>query len=309
VSADRRRWSFISFILGGDIPHGRWGGQVLVTTHEAVTAGGPARQRRYVAAAGPADISFSTTSPDLRIGSSTVTLLPDGRYAVKVHAREEGGRHDMDINLIVAPAPRAYFPGADIATGDFESGYTVPGLRADGTGRICVDTHCETYTATQAYHDHNWGVWRGVTWDWGAARAGTYALLYGRVAPPDSLGGFSPLFVYLVDSLGFRGVFRPRSIAYDDNRVITVAGRPVHVPSRATLFDVRGADTLRVDLTVEDAVATDTRRPLIERGATAAARRLAHPYFVQMKGRVVLSGRMGGSPLAGEGTGFFETYR
>ena len=73
--------------------------------------------------------------------------------------------------------------------------------------------------------------------------------------------------------------------------------------------DARGRDTLRVELLVEDAAATDTRLGLVERGEAAAARQLARPYFVQMKGRLRVSGRAGGAPVAGEGAGFFETYR
>jgi hypothetical protein len=238
-----------------------------------------------------------------------VRLLPDGRYAVHAEARSETGSDPLTADLIIAPLGRAYFPGAEISTGDFESGYTVPGLEADGTGRICVRKQCREFDETQAYHDHNWGIWRGVTWEWGAARLGRYAILYGRVQPPDSLGGTAPLFVYLVDSLGFRAIFRPPEIAYEDKRSILVDGRSVRVPSRASLVDVRGTDSIRVDLTVEDAVGTDMRRPLVERGATGAARRIVRPYFIQMKGLARLSGRVGGSPLAGEGTGFFETYR
>ena len=64
---------------------------------------------------------------------------------------------------------------------------------------------CEEYDGAQSYHDHNWGVWRGVTWEWGAARAGEYTLLYGRVQPADSAVASQPLFVYVVDSLGFLG--------------------------------------------------------------------------------------------------------
>lgn len=310
VSADRRHWAFVSFILGGDVPRGQWGGQVLVTTHDAGPGDAPAVQRRFTATASPAAVDFSTTTPDLRIGPSHVTLLPDGRYAVSARAREEGGAGaTLALDLIISPTPRAYFPGASIETADFASGYTVPGLRADATGQLCVDARCRRFDGTQAYHDHNWGVWRGVTWEWGAARAGTYALLYGRVQPPDSLGGSSPLFVYLVDSLGFRSVFRPAAVEYQDTRVIHVKGASLRVPGRAVLSDVRGRDTLRVELIVEDAVATDTRRPLIERGAADEARGLTRPYFVQMKGRVRLSGRVGGASIGGQGTGFFETYR
>jgi hypothetical protein len=75
------------------------------------------------------------------------------------------------------------------------------------------------------------------------------------------------------------------------------------------MTDVRGDDTLRLSLTIEDATATDTRADMIERGEGLAARRLARPYFVQMKGTASIAGRIRGTPLAGSGAGFFETYR
>ncbi len=148
-----------------------------------------------------------------------------------------------------------------------------------------------------------------MTWEWGAARAGDYALLFGRVEPPDTVAAPQPLFVFVVDSLGFVALFRPREVAYDDARVVTVDGRPVRVPSRGVMVDVRGDDTLRIELEVEDAAVTDTRKPLIERGDAGAARAVRRPYFVQMKGLARFSGRVAGRALRGEGTGFFETYR
>jgi hypothetical protein len=88
-----------------------------------------------------------------------------------------------------------------------------------------------------------------------------------------------------------------------------VNGNALRVPSSAVLADARGDDTLRLDLSIDDAIATDTRLPLLERGDASAARALTTPYFVQMKGSVRISGRVGGRSLAGEGMGFFETYR
>jgi hypothetical protein len=64
-----------------------------------------------------------------------------------------------------------------------------------------------------------------------------------------------------------------------------------------------------VELEIEDAVATDTRATQPERGDPLAARGLTRPYFIQMKCIARLSGRVGGVPISGEGTGFFETYR
>ena len=107
-------------------------------------------------------------------------------------------------------------------------------------------------------------------WQWGATRVGSYTLLYGRVEPPSSVGSPPPLFLYLVDSLGFRALFRPREISYVDDATVTVDGRTIHVPSSAVLADARGRDTIRVELTIEDAIATDTRGSLVERGETVA---------------------------------------
>jgi len=304
LSADRKRWAFLSFIVGGAVPDGRWGGQVLLTLHEG---GSPAR--RFSAAFPDDSVSFSTWNADLRIGSGHVSVDSSGRYVVHARARNERGEGDALVDLVVTPAPGAYFPGAALGGEGFVSGYAVAGLRASATGTICVRGFCERYDGAQAYHDHNWGVWRGVTWEWGAARAGAYTFLYGRVQPPDSVSSDTPLFVYLVDSLGFRALFRPRRIDYVDGNSIHVDGRKLRVPSRAVFADARGNDTLRVELMIEDAVATDTREPRPERGETMAARALLRPYFIQMKGVARVSGRVGGVPVEGRGSGFFETYR
>jgi hypothetical protein len=248
LSSDHARWAFITYIVGAK------GARMLVTTHET---GQPAK--RFTDDLPLSAVHTSTTSANVAIGPSSVTVLPDGRYAVRVRIPH------LTADLIVTPRPGAYFAGA--------SGYTVPALVADASGQLCVDAHCEHYDRVQAYHDHNWGVWRGVTWDWGAARIGSYGVLYGRVRQPDSTS--APVFVYIVDSLGFRVAFRPERIVYDD---------VVHAPTHATLTDVRGADTLRLDLDFDDATTTG--------------------HFIQMKGRARLAGT-----LTGEGFGFFETYR
>ena len=177
-------------------------------------------------------------------------------------------------------------------------------LRASVSGEICAGGRCAKLDRAPGYHDHNWGVWRGVTWEWGAARAGDYTFLYGRVDAPGAERG--ALFLYLVDSLGFRALFRPAMIAYRDARTIMMNGHPVHVPATAQMIDVRGDDTLRVDLEIEDAIGTDMRRGAERGGQRPSA---ATPFFIQMKGIARLSGRLGGQPIAGQGSGFFETYR
>ncbi len=306
LSDDASRWAFISYIVGGDIPDGEWGGQVLVTLHEV---GKPAR--RFSATAPARDVRFSTTDADVRIGDATVSVQKDGTYAIRGRVTEERGGTPLTLDLTVAPIANAEFPGATLNSGPFSSGYAVPGLRATATGSICtgVARRCDQFSSARAYHDHNWGVWRGVTWEWGTARAGSVALLFGRVQPPDSLESTAPLFVYVTDSLGFVSLFRPRSIEYDDGRMVTVGGQTVRVPSRGVLEDVRGDDSLRVELVVDDAVATDTRQGLVDRGESVLSRQLTRPYFVQMQGRVRITMRVRGVRYEASGTGFFETYR
>jgi len=304
LSPDASKWAFITFLVGGDVRGERWGGQLLVTLHERDKA-----PRRFVTNVTREQVRFSTRDADVRIGEGSVSVLPDGRYALKSVGREAGTGAQLTLDLVVTPAPRVEFPGATLVSGDFTSGYAVPGLRATASGSICVAGRCDRYDHAQAYHDHNWGGWRGVTWEWGATRAGAYTLLYGRVTPEDTAGSSSPLFVYVTDARGFLALFRPRVVRYHDARTVRTAAGPLTVPASAELFDVRGQDTLQLSLTIDDAVATDTRIGLAERGEGNYARGLARPWFVQMAGEARLRGRVRGVPLSGTGRGFFETYR
>lgn len=298
LSADAKRWAFITLAVGGDVPAGEHGGQVLITLHEQGQ-----RERRFETLWTSDRIAVDTVRADLRVGDSEVTLEADGRYRVRARAREQGSGAVAEVDLLVTPEPAAYFPGANIGGESLVSGYAVPGLRARATGSLCVGGRCESYDAVQSYHDHNWGVWRDVTWEWGSARAGAYSLLYGRVMREGTELVDEPLFVYLVDSLGFAGIFRPQEIRYEEGRTVVVDGRTVRVPARGVLYDARGADTLRIELEVEDAAATPMRG--VRRGPAPGASRA----FIQMKGRATLSGRVRGAPLSGSGYGFFETWR
>lgn len=298
LRADAKQWAFITLAVGGDVPDGEWGAQVLITVHEAGK-----RERRFEALVPSSRVSLDTSTADLRVGDSEVRLLDDGRYRVQAKAREQGGLAEAAVDLIVTPEPAAYFPGANIGGESLVSGYAVPALRAVASGTLCVAGRCERYDGAPSYHDHNWGVWQDVTWEWGSARAGPYSLLYGRVMREGTSTVDEPLFVYLVDSLGFAGIFRPQRITYEEGREARVAGRTIRLPRRALLFDARGADTLRIELDIEDAAATPMR------GRRSSAAGTGRRVFIQMKGRASLSGRLAGRTLGGAGTGFFESWR
>src|SRR5512141_1781349 len=84
LSADRKRWAFISFNVVGDVRSDKWGGNITVTLREE---GG--RSRKFVANVPRENVRFSLSDANLRIGESTVTVMPDGNYAVHAVAREE----------------------------------------------------------------------------------------------------------------------------------------------------------------------------------------------------------------------------
>jgi len=306
LSDDTKWWACLTLAVGGDIPNGEWGGQVLLTMHEQGRA-----SRRFTQFVSSRAITLDTTRADLSLSGNTVTVLADGRYEVKARAREEGTGAEATVTLTLTPAPGAYFPGTSIGDATLVSGYAVPALRGKIDGTICVSGRCERFSGAQGYHDHNWGVWRDVEWEWGSARLGSYAVLYGRVRRSGAEDVREPLFVYLVDSLGFRSLFRPKTIRYEDGRTVMAEGRPLRVPSRAMMEDVRGSDTLRITLEIEDAMASNVRLDRMKQQGQRTARtpREAKTFLVQMKGIATLSGRLGGQPLSGRGTGFFETYR
>lgn len=304
VSADGGERAFVTLMLVGDVPDGRWGGQVLIARHQQGRA-----MRRYSRRVPSAAVRFDTTDANLEIADATIRVTDRGTYVVDAAAPAERGGAPTRVRMEVTPAARQYFPGADLGGQGLVSGYAVPALRGSATGEICTGSACWRFDGAQAYHDHNWGIWRAVNWEWGASRAGAFTFLYGRVQQTDAAAARAPVFFYLVDSLGFRTLFRPADVQWTDDRRITVDGATIAVPSRGVLADVRGGDTLTVELLIDDVAVTDTRRALVERGETAAARAAKTPWFLQLSGCARLRGRVDGRSISGEGRGFFETYR
>ena len=155
---------------------------------------------------------------------------------------------------------------------------------------------CRTIDRVPAYHDHNWGVWRGVSWDWGSARGASFNILYGGVhAPESSTASAAGSFVALVDSLGVRQIFRTARIRYRGTRPVTDSPG-VMAPAGFDFDAVRDADRITVRATIADVHATG--RP----GAGGLV------YFLQMRGLFTVKGVVSGQVVADSGSGFFETY-
>jgi hypothetical protein len=286
-------WWYLTYLIGGEVARGRWGGQLLVTHRRS-----DGTYERFLTQAPGSLVRFDTARADVSIGESSVRQR-DGRYTVHGLAKGDAGPVRFDLEL--DPAPNRYFPPVELRDDEFVSGYVVPALMATASGSICVGRRCRSFDEVPAYHDHNWGVWRNVTWEWGAATGTRLSLLYGGVYGPERAGVSdtstvnAPFFLTAVDSLGVKQVLRFDRIRYAGTHPAAGAVKAT-APARFTLVAAREADTLRLDVRIADALGT-------EMGAGGFRR-----VFLQMRGRFTVRGRLLGQTVADSGTGFFETY-
>jgi hypothetical protein len=382
---DGEGWLYLTYMVAGDVPDGRWGGRLLATLVTRRDGGDPApgtsgmgatgtdpgegtaeapggtdryRTRQFRRDVPAGAVRFSLARPDLRIGGSTVSLDPEGRYRLEAEIPpaaggeagagapdaerdagdgSEGGQRSapgppLRLELVLEGDRRSHLPPLDVAPGDFASGYVVPMLDARAAGRVCVGGSCRELEGAAAYHDHNWGRWGGVAWDWGHARVGSVRLLYGGVrreaGAERSTSGLGPglpssdadpaaagrRFLFVTDSLGFAGLFPADRLEHrwreatgsrasaEGNRGAGAGPQgPRRRPEGLTVGAVRGRDTIRLRATVEHA--RSTRR---EEAAAEGERPLL--FFWQMRGEARLTGRLLGRTLSGTGEGFFETW-
>ena len=294
-------WLYLTYMVAGDVPDGRWSGRVLATR---VAPDRHDRQavRVYSTTVDPEQVAFTEGHPDLAIGASSATLQQDGSYRLRARVPAEGtgapttSRAALTVDLTVSERTRRYLPPIDIGSRDFISGYTVPLLDGRATGRVCEGPVCHDLAAARTYHDHNWGTWARVSWDWGQATAGDYNVLYGGVARTGegaevTQGG---RFLYLTDPHGFAGAFTIRELT---TRWPVREGEG-H-PDSIAIHAVNGPDSLTLSVTVGHTQVTSV---------PVAAVDDLDARFYQMRGTLELSGRLFGNEFHESGEGFFETW-
>ena len=143
------------------------------------------------------------------------------------------------------------------------------------------------------YHDHNWGFWQDVSWQWGQVQQGDLSLLYGRVFPPpeaadpDRIPGF-------MAALGPDG-----PLAFGTDLTMTETDGPDGRP-RTIAIRARGtALELNVRFDVSSAVTTRmTQGPLGN-----------NLDFLQLRGQYTVDGRAGERSLKFSAPGTAETFR
>jgi len=233
-------------------------------------------------------------APDLTIGASFVRLV-GMEYRVHLDLPGQGDERVRGDLTIEASAGRLVPPLEITGARGWRSGYVVPVMSGRLDGVLDVGDDRVTFAGGSGYHDHNWGFWEGVSWQWGQVQHDDLSILYGRVFPPseaadpDRVPGF-------VSILGPDG-----PLAYSTNVTITETnderGRPRTVVVNATRSDV-----LDIELTfeVESAITTDAG------GSRLLADRLD---FLQLHGTYTATGHAAGRTLAFTSPGSAETFR
>jgi hypothetical protein len=144
------------------------------------------------------------------------------------------------------------------------------------------------------YHDHNWGFWEDVRWQWGQVQGDGLSFVYGRVHPPPDAADAARIPGFLA-ALGPDG-----PIGYATNVTIDETSDPDTGRPRTIL--VRGqSDTLllTMNLAVEQQTTTTMGKGLFGSGLD----------FLQLRARYVVSGHAGDRAVSFTAKGSAETFR
>jgi len=284
-TADGRVRFYLTFMVGPDTPRGTRGAGVRLQ----LDRGG--RVANYSEAAEVDAREAVESAPDLRIGASQVRLEGQ-RYRIALRLREEGrpsSTLDGEITLD-ASARRSLPPMVIHGARGWLSGYVVPVLSGPVGGQLRIGGEAVSLAEATGYHDHNWGFWRDVRWQWGQVANADVSFIYGRVFPPADVADRErmPGFLGVIGSDGLMSAATNVTIVEQDS---DGAPRRIDVTARGPQLDVSMV------------FATDrlARTQLAMTGATAD--------FLQLGGSYRVAGRVGGRPIDFTARGAAETFR
>jgi hypothetical protein len=296
-------YGFLSYIVSGDVGAGH--GRASPTLQLAWPDRAP---QRFAGDVPLAASDISTTQVALAFGSRTSARFRDGAWRLQLGWESPAG--PVRGELAVRPVADLYQPPVLLhASERFVSGYVVPAIRATLSGWIEAGGRRLELRDAPAYHDHNWGTWRNVHWDWGTASSAQYGLLYGRVAHPESQPGRTGAGIFLLLTQarqagargGLWGLFRPDSLAYSWGPADPeLPGEPQRVPHRISIATARAepaaGDAIEVAVRITDALASAPRPGEAPR------------VFLQMRGEFRVRAQAGGREVAFTAPGFAETF-
>ena len=237
-------------------------------------------------------------APDLDFAGNRVRL--EGlRYHITLDLASERGAAGAKGEIVLdAPPGRSVPPFVLRGRGGWLSGYVVPVLSGGMSGALDAGGRVVSLEGATGYHDHNWGFWRGVSWQWGQVSHEGYSFLYGRVHPPDDAAPAEE-----ADRLpGVVAVVGPGGpIAFAKTAQIEETSSPDGRPESIRILAHDAGLDVRLDVRVEDVVRTPMGRPgMPPEGPT---------QFLQLRARYHVTGTVGDRQLDFTALGSAETFR
>ncbi len=236
-------------------------------------------------------------APDLDLDGNRVRL-EGTRYRIHLDLPEDGGTGRARAELTLEARPGGSVPPFTIhGAAGWLSGYVVPVLHGDLRGTIRAGGEVLPLDGGSGYHDHNWGFWKGVTWQWGQVAGQDLSILFGRVHPPADAA--DPERVP-----GFLAVLGPAGpIGFSTDLTIREIEDPGTVGPRR--IEVRAAGdrlALRMDIDVESVA-----RKLAGGGRSGFG--TGATELLQLRARYHVAGRLGDRSIAFDAPGSAETFR
>lgn len=285
---------YLTFIVGARQADGRRSAGVRLQLDHA------GRRSSYSDADTVDEARLLTEGPDLAIGRSRVRL--EGlRYVLTLDLPAEGpanrrGRASaVRGELVLDAVPgRSLPPFAIRGVGGWVSGYVAPVMSGRLGGELRVAGERVPFENGSGYHDHNWGFWEGVSWQWGQVEHEGLSFVYGRVHPPADAADPERTPGFLA-ALGPRGPLGYAADVAIEETAEPGTGRPGRIVVKA-----RGPSVdLTMEWDVEQAIVTRMPRRAFGGGMD----------FYQMRARCRVTGEAGGRSLSFVAWGSAETFR
>lgn len=272
---------YLTFAFGREVEPGRRSAGVRLQLD------GPGGLRMY-SDRGVVDANeLLASAPDVTVAGASVRLVDD-TYRIRLRLREEQGAGVLEGALELRAEPGRSLPPVEVNGADgWISGYTAPVTSGRWSGRL-GETALD---GAAGYHDHNWGFWSGVTWEWGQVAEGDRSIVYGRIRPPaDVLDPRRlPAFLLVLGAEGVEG--------YANDVTIEERGDG-EVPDEISVEASGAGVELAMRLEIEDAIRTGN----LFGGEIPRT-------FLQMKAAYSVRGVIAGESLDFMARGSAETFR
>ena len=244
------------------------------------------------------------TAPDLTFGGNSVRLSGTD-YRITLDLPAETGRGRVKGTMVVRANPdRSVPPFVLRGAGGWISGYTVPVMAGTLDGELRVDDAALALSGGTAYHDHNWGFWDGVSWQWGQVQNGGLSFVYGRVHPPADAA--DPARVP-----GFLGVLGPDGpLAFSTDATIDETNVPGDTrPSHITVRAAGEGFSATLELAIEQTTTTRARPGVVGGGLDFLQLRASYTVRATIAGRTIAFTAPGSAETFRGGRGFEPTAR